>query len=348
MTVYINIMLTFDTLLTYLDTEQCKLTNLYNQSNIILDDNVYMKYMSTKSDNTFSLPESVIKINKIFSDYYYVDTHNTNSFIHSILYCLDNNFVMDLNKSSYINNFRKELCYDLEEKNLYRKFNYVKLRKFKKDLMQKNLLDIHKNIDEYIEQYIIDYFGINVYIFLTNEEDNMVNVLNILSHNDTDECNPYKPTLLLFNKNSIYYPILRKDGSGIFKYSENELINILYENYVISKKVINIKKTIKVKKNMIDDMTENTNEEINNNTNKKINKEIKDNIGDDKSKISNNVEIDVKNIKLKSIKNMLLNELQDLAIRFDIDIKKKSLKSDKMLPKTKTELYNELHNIIKS
>jgi len=309
-------MLTFNTLLTYLDIEQQKLKNLYNQFITKTDENVYINYINKKYDDTFSLPESFIFLNKIFSDYYYVYTNNNkNSLIYSFLYCLDNNFVIESNKEDYINKFRKELCYDLENKNLYRKFNYVKLRKFKKDLMQKSLLDINKDIDEYIKQYIIDYFGINVYIFMINKDEKIKNTFHILSHNDSDESNPYKPTILLLNKNDQYYPILQKDGNSVLKYSENELVNILYENYVITKKVIKIKKST-------DECTDEC-------TNEYVNKS--ENIND-----------------LKPIKKMLLKDLQELASRYNIDIDKDSVNKDKKILKTKNELYNEIENIIKS
>ncbi len=45
---------------------------------------------------------------------------------------------------------------------------------------------------------------------------------------------------------------------------------------------------------------------------------------------------------------MLLKELQDLAVRYDIDITKDSAKKGKMIPKTKNELYSEIESTIKS
>jgi hypothetical protein len=177
--------------------------------------------------------------------------------------------------------------------------------------MQKCLLDINKDIDEYIKQYIIDYFGINVYIFMINQDEKIENTFHILSHNDSDESNPYKPTILLLNKNDRYYPILQKDGNSVLKYSENELVNILYENYVITKKVIKIKKS--------------ANECANEHVNK-----------------SGNIN------ELKPIKKMLLKDLQELASRYNIDIDKDSVKKDKKILKTKNELYNEIEDIIKS
>jgi len=320
-------MLLFDTLLTYLDINQKELNELYNNYFIINNgENDNGENDNIENDNNvLSLPEYFKNFNNIFLDYYYINNNNINSFIYSILYCLDTKFVVDLNQDNYINKFRMEICYDLENKNLFRKFNYVKLRKFKKDMMQKNLLDITNELNECNRQYLADYFGINIYIFVLNNDDDIEYISNILSQNDCDEPNPYKPTLLLLCRENKYYPIIRKNTSLVLKYSENEILNILYEKYVKSDKVI---RNNKVNKN-------NTKKILNNNKNNN-NEQV------------NNKQVNSENKVLKPIKQILLKELHIIAIENKIDIYKQSLKSDKKIYKTKNELYDNLKNMIKS
>lgn len=303
-------MLTFDTLLKYLNLQQEKLLNLYEQDSFDNEKGSFIKYMNNNYNETLSLPDFVVSIDTDFSDYYYVDNNNKNSFIYSILYLLDNNFISELEKNMYINNFRKKLCYDLEGKNLYREFNYVKLRKFKKDAMQKNLLDFKNEIDEYIQQYISDYFGINIYIFSDK------NISHILSHNDSDESNPYKPTILLIYKNGYFMPIMNKQFGGILIYSQVNLVDKLFKKYVKNSK-------LNIQQSTISDTIVTKRISIKKSTTLKSNT----------------------NILLKPVKKMLLGELQNMAEEYDIDTMKDGAKGKKIV-KTKNELYEELKNII--
>ncbi len=103
-------MLTFDTLLKYLKIQQENLDNLYKQNLTQIDENVFTKYINKNQNDTFSLPESFINISQEFIEYYYIMNNNSNSFLYSILYCIDENFVSHLTKNQYIIDLRKKLC----------------------------------------------------------------------------------------------------------------------------------------------------------------------------------------------------------------------------------------------
>ena len=322
-------MLTFDTLIQYLDVQQETLDNLYKQNLSISDENVYIKYINNNNNDTFSLPASFIKIFEEFVDYYYIKNTNNNSFIYSILYCIDEIFISNLNKDQYIIDLRKKLCYDLENKNLYRQFNYVKSRKFKKDKIQSSLMQFNKPIDDIIKQYISDYFSINIFIFSFNNSD--IDINYILSNNDSDESNPFKPTLFLLYDGKYHLPILHKNYDGILLYSQINLINKIYNIYINkNNKVKKIKKSInQIESKLIDQNNQNNQIDQINQIDQKDIIETKKDTG----------------IKLKSIKKMLLKELQELAKDNEIDIQKDSINGKKKLLKTKDELYCELLKI---
>lgn len=263
-------MLTFEALINYLNIPQKK----------IVSKNVNIKY------DTISLPHSILNINNEFENYYYIkDNNNICSFLHSIMTILDKDFIFSLNKNKEIIDLRKKLCFDLEY--LYRKFGYVNKRNIKKDNIQKQLLDINHNFDEIIEKYVVDYFGLNIFIFVI-ENDNLIDIINYMANND--EINIYKPTILLIKINNKYFPILNKNNEHILLYSKNKLVQNLYQKYCkynIEKKYI-----------------------------------------------------------LKPIKKMLLKELQDMAIGYNISIYKVNIKNNKENLKTKSELYEEISKYI--
>lgn len=307
-------MLTVEDILYFLNNTQEKLDHLYRDN-----DDLPSQFLDNNFNETNSLPKELMDRNADFVDYYYVYNNDKHSFIYSVLYCVDKDFVLNLHKDKYIVNFRKKLCYDLDNKNLYREFNYVKSRIMKKDKMNQILMNFNQNINQNIMQYIVDYFGINIYIFTISDDDKtLIDFSSLMSYNDTDEANPYKPSLILFNNNGTYMPILHKYFGGVLIYSNIGLIDKLYKKSLVDNqyKKLNTKKI--EKKTVL--KTQLTNVNTNTNT----------------------------NIKLKSIKSMLLKDLQIIAEQHGISIMKKSAKNNREIPRTKTEIYQDIQNITKS
>lgn len=319
-------MLTIDDILYFLNNSQEKLNHLYKYN-----DDLPLQFLNNNFNKTNPLPEELVDRYKDFVDYYYVYNDDKHSFIYSVLYCVDKDFVLNLHKDKYIINLRKKLCYDLDNKNLYREFNYVKSRIMKKDKMNKILMNFNQSVDQNTMQYIVDYFGINVYIFSVSDDDKtLVDFSSIMSYNDTDESNPYKPSLILFNKNGTYMPILHKYFGGVLIYSNIGLIDKLYQKSL---------------------STNNQNKKINQkNKNKNIGSIKSDNKSENEQKNKPEIKIEEKvgDIKLKSIKSMLLKDLQTIASEHGISIMKKAAKNNREIPRTKNELYQDIQNIMKS
>jgi len=200
-----------------------------------------------------------------------------------------------------LNNARKKLSYSLDEDKLHKKFKYTYLKKFKKTSMQEILLNYKLSTDEYdiIKKYIVDYFGINVYIIYIDNTTNTNKIKIIYSTNDCNNFLKIKPTLILINIDNIYYPVFKYNKYSIFCYSNEE------DKIIIDKL-----------------LTLNT-EKIEEHNEKKI-------------------IIDNEEYTLKKLKNLKLLGIKELCTKSNIDFKKKSIKSDKLINKTKDDLIKNI------
>ena len=304
-------MLLLETLITYLNIEQKKIDKLYGsyeeKHNHDVNDNVFIKYIDKNEKDTHNLPDVIISLYSDLKDYYYIKIKlDNNSFLYSLMSILDKDFIYCLDKIRYLSDLRKKLCYDLDEKNLYRIFNYVGKRNIKKDEIQKNLLDIDKEINEMTEKYISDYFGVNIYVFIL--EKNIFKNINILfATNDTDEKTLLKPSILLLKTDGYYKPIFSKNNKNILLHSDDEIVSCLY-NSSVKKNIKNI-----VNKDVVNKDTVN-----------------KDTVN--------------KTIKLPPLKKILIKDLQNIAIEYNVDIYKD--KNGKKVYKIKNELYEEIKKMI--
>ena len=120
----------------------------------------------TKPDHqrkTTDLPVSLTDKITILQDYYYKFNKYNNSFLSSILNAIDPNFEYLTNKKDVILYAKQQLGYKLSDH--HRDFGYSRKRIFRKDKMQKYLLEKYDiDDDKYImiRKYIVDYFNINV------------------------------------------------------------------------------------------------------------------------------------------------------------------------------------------
>jgi hypothetical protein len=192
------------------------------------------------------------------------------NFMNSILISIDNSYKILKKeiKKDKIKSLLKDLIMNFEEKNLYYKFNYNKNRKINKTYIQEYLYNILQNINKkvnkvnegYIDQFIADYFGINI-IFFEIENDNIILEKSYIINTNRFEnkFNKLVPLLLLCKNEHSYYSIEKNNCDiSLLKYSEHrQLINNFYIKFKVNidrklyeQKSLVILKEIAVEKNI--------------------------------------------------------------------------------------------------
>ena len=235
-------MLSLESLINYIEPNQVSLKD----KNIIKKNNIVKKINN-------SLPD-------YFSDYFGEELVNFNllknrnlcnndflNFMNSILISIDSSYKILKNeiKKEKIKSLLKDLIMNFEEKNLYYKFNYNKNRKINKTYIQQYLYNILQNINKKvnkvtegnIDQFIVDYFGINI-IFFEIVNDNIVLEKSYIVNTNRFEnkFNKLVPLLLLCKNENSYYSIQKNNSDiSLLKYSEDrQLINNLYIQFKVN------------------------------------------------------------------------------------------------------------------
>jgi hypothetical protein len=296
------------------------------------------------------------------SKYFYYDNKiyknksKTFTLIHSLLSIGNDLFNLqnENEKEKIIKELIKKIDFDLFDKNLYAKFNYIKNRKFNKVNIQSVLKDSFqfKNNDNFnlLKEYISDYFGINLYIF--NIENTIIyydKCEKYLSKIYGENFNIYLPTICLIYENEIYKPIMIKNNnikSSILLHSnDEELIISIWNYFKIDKEYNEIKlNNDKIKESLLDSKN---NLEIKEGEIKDCeeeeNKIKEDKIKKEDSKEDIKIIIKNKNIfDLNILSSMKIGTLKELCNKNSIDTQKKSEKTNKMINKLKTELIDDL------
>lgn len=178
------------------------------------------------------------KINYLFNREMFIynkneTKNNLNNYLISILSILDPTFILKEKKHKYqiINELVKKMIIDYDNNNLYYIYNYNKNKKIKKTTVPSylhehlNRKDI-TNID-ILQQYISDYFSINVYIISGNNEIDF-----IYTKQYDNIINKYIPTIILYKEDNTYYSIFNRDlNKSILLYSKNkDILKKLYNN----------------------------------------------------------------------------------------------------------------------
>jgi hypothetical protein len=196
------------------------------------------------SSNEFDLPNNIHMINDLFKNMYYIK--NSGDIYETILNSLDTSFNLLDNKEELIKDFRKKLWLNVD--NAFKDYGYNRKRKFNKNDMKNDLLNFNKSsFDEKIVKYIADFFGINIYI-IGND------IHTYLATDDSSLICVYKPVIIIYQDDNYYYPILN-NNKGIFKYTDDRIVQDLYNRFVPGKM-----KSAIVDKNKPDANTLTTNE----------------------------------------------------------------------------------------
>lgn len=283
---------------------------------------------SNKLDKfNFDLPKSFdILFNKSIINFYYDNKiYKNKSPVFTLLnsFFLIGNEFFNLNdeneKTLIMKEFLKKIDDDLFQRDLYLKFDYSKNRNFNKGEFQeiiKNVLQF-KICDKFnlFKNYLSDYLGINLYIFhkindLIDFDKSEFYLTKYYNNN-----NKYVPHFLILYENEFYKPILTSGFSSILKYSEHQEI------------IDNIWKYFKIEENVI---VENSNVNVSDE-----NKEVIENENENKNKKYN----------INKLKNLKVDEIKKICQENNIELLKKSDKTNKMINKLKIELITELLNI---
>ena len=258
-----------------------------------INSDLIIKYLVTKK-TTFASKKHILVYSDLFPEkfkdffqnkFYRYGINQTDSFYVSLLTLLNKHFITSTHDDEKyeVNQFKKSINeYDIHEH---------LLGKINTNIMDKNHVQLLS--------YILD---INFLIFDFKNED--INVIFPLQ--ETEECNPYKPTLLIANYEEFYEPIINEvDNKKIFSFND-QIIKKIY-HFIQSNKNIKLKDNIS---NIINEFNPKKND---NQTFIKIN-EYDSNKLLKLTKKDLQVILDKKNIKV-NITKMLKKDIVDLIIK---------------------------------
>jgi len=247
-----------------------------------------IKYLVTKK-TTFASKKHILVYSDLFPEkfkdffqnkFYRYGINQTNSFYVSLLTLLNKNFITSTpdDENYEVNQLKKSI----DEHD--------------------NSSNVNTNImDNNHIQLISDILDINFIIFDFKNED-----INVIFPCQGDECNPYKPSLLIANYEEFYEPIINEiDNKKIFSFND-QLIKKIYH-------FLQSNKNIKLKENISDIVNEFNPKKTNNQTFIKPN-EYDSNKLLKLTKKDLQVILDKKNIKV-NITKMLKKDIVDLIMK---------------------------------
>jgi hypothetical protein len=233
------------------------------------------------------------------------------TFFSSIFGIGDENYYLlsDNEKIKAIKKLIHQLDNDILAKNYYKEFNYDKNKFFSKEKILTALKDaFHLKVNENF-YILIKYVVDYLGINLVLFELKNKEIINYFKIISKKYTNSY-------NKYLPHYFIIREED----EFKPIMIKNKLYKNYVISEdtyKIVEELDSIKISKMCITNNTQ------------------------------NNTQNNISNEELVKIKKMKIDELRDYCISKNINILKKSEKTNKEIKKTKDELFNELQEMNK-
>lgn len=277
-----------------------------------------------------SLPETFKIIFNNDIDKYYIENKISRNyknktsiftFINSLFMIIYSQYILytDSEKESNIKSFLKKISDELFQKELYQKFGYNVNRRMNKSNLQEILaksftFKYDEGLFSLLQQYIVDYFGINVFVLcLTNNNIDFINSYYILASYYKIKTNPLLPTFILVKDNDIFKPLMDSNDDNIdtfcFLYSKNKnIIESLWKYFKLDEIEICIE-------------------------------ELKED--------KNGMEETFNNLDLSKLKKLKVDELKEICIKYEISLTKISDKTSKMINKTKTELIDDIEDYIK-
>ena len=287
-----------------------KTTNISNNINndIIFNEDDILdipEVISCLFKNSKEKPKTKSQLDK--EDYYLYGIKNRDSFYTSMVLLTQTDYIIKTKseKNGIVISFKRELGLKLETG--FNQFDYKEL-KFKKNKMVTDLMNDH-NLDFSLQIASIDYIKHDVCIININTKSYMY-----LKSYYID--NPILTTFyIVLNINDNFVPIMNSSGKHLFNEETLNLIKGNFEKGVCEKPY---KERLVIKPQI-------------HNTENLQNTEITENIQNEEQP----------ELNLKALSSYKVKELQELSIKYNINIKKNS-GNGKMKNKTKEELYNEL------
>jgi hypothetical protein len=168
------------------------------------DTKVNLKIYLCKEEQIRDIPSILCPLFENVKKYYIFGTPSNYSFLYSLLYILNNDFVLDgkLQKEKKLDEIRNTLVYNLED--YYRNNNY-KAKKFKKSVIRENILNSKIFLPQTIH-YILDYFKSCLLIIDTET------YLYSLGNDYRED----KNIIIMLRKNNYYQPIMNSEGNNTF------------------------------------------------------------------------------------------------------------------------------------
>lgn len=188
-----------------------------------------IKYLITKK-TTFASKKHILVYSDLFPEkfkdffqnkFYRYGINQTDSFYVSLLTLLNKHFITSTpdDEKYEVNQLKKSIN------------EYDNSSKVNTNIMDNNHI-----------QLLSDILDINFLIFDFKNED--INVIFPFQGEEKDECNPYKPSLLIANYEDFYEPIINEvDNKKIFSFND-QLIKKIYH-------FVQLNKNIKLKDNII-------------------------------------------------------------------------------------------------
>ena len=319
-------------------TSESRKARYYNQENTDSkksenknpDSNFYIPSNSNSEDSNQIIfnNEEIIDIPDVIScifnekngfdknKYYIYGIKNNESFFNSIVLLTQKDYIIKSKseKSGAVTSFKREL--GLKVNTAYSQYDYKQL-KFKKSNMVTELME------EGIINYSLivatgDYIQENVCIIDINKKSFLFIPSTIYEDEDEDEdedeeqeqLSEQKSCLLILKINEYYIPVMNTNGNHLFNNNIMDIVSQNFEKEVIQKEYKERTKYII----------------------KKVSPNQEPNQNDD--------QLLQLPIQLKKITTYKLQELQELAIKYKLNIKKTD--NGKIKNKTKAELYSEL------
>lgn len=258
-----------------------------------------------KEDQIRDIPPLLQQIFENPSKYYILGTPSNSSFFYALLSMIDANFILEgsIQKEERIDTLRNDLVFKMEE---YYIQNDYKSKRFKKSVIRDNILNKRIFLPAVIH-YILDYH--NICLLIIDTETYLYTL-----GNDYSEDREY---LIMLRKNNYFQPILNSEGNSKFTHEIlDKISNILKPEFeIVKNKSLSNASGLKTKTVTSSQVT------------------IKNNESSTQSQNVENTEI-----KLEKENKYKLPELQNIAAKLGINIKR----SDCQRNKKKSDLYQDI------
>lgn len=299
-----------------------KQEDLINISNNIISNSIIFN-----NEDILDIPDKLFcifenhssKLDK--SKYYLYGIKNDDSFYYATVLLTQKDYIIKSKseKSGAIMSFKREM--GLKVNTSYNNFDYKQL-KFKKSNMISELME-----DGILNYSLIvttsDYINKNICIIDIDKKSYLYIPTTIINDNDDENDESYGGFLMMIKINDYYLPIMNTDGINIFDTRILSLIKDNFEKQEIDscyrERIGNVKmrrlSSINGVGNIVDSSL--------------------DSIGNNGGSTSETLPL-----QLKALSAYKLKDLQEMAIKYKLNIKKNNNSKEKN--KTKGELYNEL------